>query len=64
MAREQSARELFEFPFLGWLLNGLAWHAELVEDSSEDAGDFRGFAAFDLAAVQHVDWLSILEQRH
>jgi hypothetical protein len=44
-----------------WLLNGTARGAEPVEDIGQDAGDFRGLTAFDLATVQHVDWLSILE---
>ena len=44
-----------------WLLNGTARGAEPVEDIGQDAGDFRGLTAFDLATVHHVDWLSILE---
>jgi hypothetical protein len=43
------------------LLNRLVRHAKLVEHFREDAGDFRGLAVFDLATVQHVNRLSILE---
>jgi hypothetical protein len=49
---------------LGWLLNRLAHHAELVKHFREDTGDLRRLAAFDLAAVQHVDRLAVLEQGH
>jgi len=48
-------------PRIGGFLNGIALHAELVKHGGEDAGDFRRLAAFDLAAMQHVHRLSILE---
>jgi hypothetical protein len=43
------------------LLSRLVCRAKLVEHLFEDASDFRGLAALDVATMQHVDRLSILE---
>ena len=48
----------------GSLLSRRDRYAEPVEGIREESGDFRGLAAFDLAAVQHIDRLAVLKQRH
>jgi hypothetical protein len=41
-----------------------ALDAELVEGGLEKLGDLERVAALDIAAVEHVDRLAVLEQRH